>query len=608
MANSLDYNKMNMYGQYTVPNSDVMINLGVGQPRNLILSKPVEIMKKYMKEYSSEILSVDVLQYGDIKGYYRFRYFLSEFLNKYNYKSKPEHFFQTNGATEAVSLITTLFSSNDDIIIVENPTYFLMINIFKEMNRNIIGINMDNNGFNIKELKKVLENYSKQKVLFYGIPFNHNPTGISWSEECKIELCQLLDKYKNFTVMTDEVYQLLNFDKTYYTPMSEYHNNIITIGSFSKVIAPALRIGWIYTKNDSYMNRLISSSSRDSSGGNNVLGSLLVEKMLINGDVDKLLDSEKSRLNNNISYIRDYMEKYTSKYFDYKMPKGGYFIWLKLKQKYNSFNICDSDIMNKFKVKYHNGYKFSINKDFSNYIRLSISFYTKEEIIKGLERLTNIMESFISKKYIKVVGIYGYKGRLGSLIVKECNNNNIKYNGLDELAISESYDCIIDVTSTDGTKKMLNTFLQLHIYPTLIIGTTGHNSDTIKLFKKYGKYGGIYYLSNFSSGVRMLKNFIKSNSNKFNDYKVSIDETHHIHKKDTPSGTAISLAECFDDNNIQIMSHRKEEVFGEHKITISNDYEVIEITHKALKRELFAKGCIKFINDIDFTKKGFYLF
>jgi len=297
----------NTYGQYIVPDSEEMINLGVGQPRNSILNNPVSLMKKYMNKYSNENLPDDVLQYGDIAGYERFRYVLSEFLKKYNYdfKCSPSNFFQTNGATEAVSLITTILTDHDDIIVVENPTYFLMINIFKELGREVFPINIDKDGFDYKDLDKILSHFSKNsesKVLFYGIPFNHNPTGFSWSENRKEKLVYLLNKYKNFYVMTDEVYQLLDFEKSPPKPLADYHPRIMTIGSFSKVIAPAFRIGWIYNKGN-LIEKLKLSASRDSSGGNNVLSSLIVERMLVNGDVDKLLMSERKRLQENMKYI-----------------------------------------------------------------------------------------------------------------------------------------------------------------------------------------------------------------------------------------------------------------------------------------------------------------
>ena len=601
------------YGQYTVPDSEEMINLGVGQPRNSCLNYPLSLMKKYMEQYSKEFLPDDVLQYGDIPGYKRFRFVLSEFLKKYNYDSKctADNFFQTNGATEAVSLITTILTNHDDIIIVENPTYFLMINIFKELGREVFPIDINEEGYDYNQLDNILSHFkrsSDSRVLFYGIPFNHNPTGFSWSEQRKKQLVNLLNRYDNFYVMTDEVYQLLDFNKSPEKPLADYHERILTIGSFSKVIAPAFRIGWIYNKGD-VLDKFKLSAARDSSGGNNVINSLIVERMLVNGDVDKMLVSERKRLYENLKYIEPFLKENLSKYFIFNIPKGGYFLWLKLRSEFK-FEDEIFEKMEEFKVKFHRGNKFGIGDVFRNYLRLSLSFYTKEDILRGCVRLLKLMKHLDGKRTIKnnfdKIGLFGHNGRLGSLIASKMKMENIMYNNVDSLENIGNFDCIVDVTSTQGTNEMIKVLQKKKYYPTLIVGTTGHGDETKNLFEEYGKYGRIYYLSNFSTGIQMLKQFIKENSSKFENYQIKLEETHHLLKKDSPSGTALSLSKCFEHNNVRISSIRQGDVFGEHKLIISNDSEVIEITHSAKNRELFSNGCVNFLKNLEEQENGYY--
>lgn len=597
-----EFNKMNSYGQYVVPDSKEMINLGVGQPRTNIFKNIVKSFQDYMREYSETDLSDELLQYGDIPGYYRFRKVLSEFLNKNGYiESKPENFFQTNGVTEAVQILTILLTKKDSLIVVENPTYFLMINIFKELGRQVVGINMNENGFNVSELKSILEKNTDRDILFYGIPFNHNPTGVSWSGDTAWELCQLLDKHENLKVITDEVYQLLNFyeDKNY-SPMADYHQRIITMGSFSKVLAPAFRIGWIYSKNMSILEKLKKSASRDSSGGNNVISSLIVEKFIKTNRITEILNSEKKRLRENLNFVKKYLTGTLSEYFDFKLPNGGYFLWLKLKNKYLSYQTDIFYQMEKYKVKFHCGNKFSISKDFGECLRLSLSFYTKEEILEGLERLNNLMKNLTNKKN---VGIFGYNGKLGSLICQELKKQKIKFGKIKTLENLKEFDVIIDVTSKKGTKELFYYLNSYQLYPSLIVGTTGH--DNLDDFKKYGDNGLVYYVSNFSPGIRMLKEFLRKNS--FENYNVLIEETHHIHKKDSPSGTAKSLADSLEMKDIEINSVRVGEVFGDHNIFLRNDNEEIEIKHSAKNRNLFAIGCVDLLLSLELSnKKGFY--
>lgn len=403
---------MSNYGQYVVSNASEMVNLGVGQPRNEVLKRPLEYTKKYLSELSYDETSVmepEVLQYGDIPGYYRFRKALSNYLNTKSYSSKPENFFQTNGVTEAVSLITLLLTRPTDLLVVEDPTYFLMINIFKELGRDVSKVNLLSSGPDLSELEKIIQENSHRTIMFYSIPFNHNPTGINYNDSTKTRIVELLDNYENFYMMTDEVYQLLDFESTKPPkPMAEYHTKIITMGSFSKVIAPAFRIGWIYSKNQEIIKTLNKSASRDSSGGNNVLNSLIVEKMLDNGDVNHLLKFEKERLQNNLYQINPIIKK-LDKFFDCDIPIGGYFVWFQLREKYQYLKNQIFEQMENYKVKFHCGSKFSLNKNFDDCLRISLSFYQPDEIKLGLERLYSLMKDIYLSSNIFV---NGNKGKL----------------------------------------------------------------------------------------------------------------------------------------------------------------------------------------------------
>lgn len=144
----------------------------------------------------------------------------------------------------------------------------------------------------------------------------------------------------------------------------------------------------------------------------------------------------------------------------------------------------------------------------------------------------------------------------------------------------------------------------------VISGTTGwlDKYDEVEELCKV-KEGTFLYASNFSLGVNVffaLNSYLAKLMNPLNQYEVSLEEIHHIHKLDAPSGTAISLAEDIisqtryegwlmkeaDDNTIKIMSERKGEIPGTHKVIYSSDVDSIEIEHIAHSREGFALGAV----------------
>jgi 4-hydroxy-tetrahydrodipicolinate reductase len=200
------------------------------------------------------------------------------------------------------------------------------------------------------------------------------------------------------------------------------------------------------------------------------------------------------------------------------------------------------------------------------------------------------------------VYLQGKNGKLGSLIFVELNKQG--YQITEDLFQAT---IIIDVSSPLGTEELLNKLLEKEYYPTVLVGTTGHKN--FNKFDEYGENGKIFYMSNFSQGIRMIKNMIEKMVTHYqlDDYTIRIEEIHHINKKDKPSGTAISIKEVFENDLIEIISHRVEDVFGDHLIILENENERIEIKHVAKNRELFAKGCVDFILDIKSYFKTFYI-
>ena len=152
----MNINNKPTYGQYIVPFANEMVNFGVGQPCNDEL--PLDIIKSGCKMIS-KINDKSLLQYGDIPGYMGFRQELSKFLiKKYNKNVDPNELFITNGVTGAISLICSLYKNKVKKIYVEEPTYFLVINIFKEFGFEIETIKMDVDGLDIYDLENKLEN------------------------------------------------------------------------------------------------------------------------------------------------------------------------------------------------------------------------------------------------------------------------------------------------------------------------------------------------------------------------------------------------------------------------------------------------------------------
>ena len=200
---------------------------------------------------------------------------------------------------------------------------------------------------------------------------------------------------------------------------------------------------------------------------------------------------------------------------------------------------------------------------------------------------------------IKVV-ISGY-GRMGHMVEKELQSRGIELVQASEDITATPKDgakeCVcIDFTTPEAFRKNYPFIAQN--FKAAVIGTTGWNdikADVIKAFQDAGT--PMIYASNFSLGVNALYKAVEKVATLLKDagYTPEIEEIHHIHKLDAPSGTAKTLAQKVEENFGQtphITSIREGEVAGIHTLTLESDCDKLTFTHEAFSREGFAKGAV----------------
>lgn len=206
------------------------------------------------------------------------------------------------------------------------------------------------------------------------------------------------------------------------------------------------------------------------------------------------------------------------------------------------------------------------------------------------------------------VGIVGISGRMGEALSELITKDpalelvgGVRKEGSKDLeksifSLASKSDVIIDFSFPTALKDILkaSTFYK----KPLIIGTTGYSQEELGEIKKASNSIAILQSFNFSLGIAICKALTKLASKKaFGLFDIEISETHHVNKKDKPSGTALILKDAIG-HEVKIRSFRKGLVVGKHKVSFSSDEEKFEISHEALSRNVFAKGaiaCAKFI-------------
>lgn len=358
------------------------INFGIGQPSADLL--PVELVRRASDAFFAGAQPFD-LNYGVPRGDPRFLDALADFLsNGYEAPATPDSLFVTGGNSQAMSLVSTVFARPGDTIFVEEPSYFLAFRIFRDHGLDVVGIPMDDDGPRVAALEAALDAHTP--AFFYTIPSYHNPTGISSSAARRNDIVALASKH-GFLVVADEPYQLLHYGGK---PAPAYGTMIdsgvvLSLGSFSKILAPAMRLGWIQAP-DELLRRILRIGLIHSGGCINHISSHIARHAMRSG----LLDAHIGNLRTAYRGRLDAMHATLTEHFDgiaeWTRPGGGYFMWLRLlDESIDTSRLKDAALS--AETGFSAGSLFSGSGDMKNCLRLSFAHYHEDDIREGIARL-----------------------------------------------------------------------------------------------------------------------------------------------------------------------------------------------------------------------------
>lgn len=366
------------------PIASDFIDLGTGDPQLNLL--PLELIRD-AAIHRLGLGEREYLQYGLEQGDGYFRDALAKFLSaRYGFYVSHEDLFTTSGISSALALLCTLFTKPGDTIFVEEPSYFLALRIFADYGLRVASIRTDEAGLVIDDLVTALKE-STPKFL-YIVPTFQNPSGHTLSQERREQLVELAKKH-DFLILADEVYQFLSYTQTPPQSFGAYidSEHVISLGSFSKILAPGLRLGWLQT-HSSIMHRIITCGMLDSGGGMNPFTSAIVRSLIENGGLEKNISALQTVLGNRVHKMSALLRTHIPQ-AQFTAPHGGYFFWLQipgmdmreLRRKAQSQ-----------KVDLRPGILFSSQKRLMDHFRLSVSFYDVPQLEEGILRLKRCFE------------------------------------------------------------------------------------------------------------------------------------------------------------------------------------------------------------------------
>ncbi len=357
------------------------INFGIGQPSADLL--PVDIVHAASESFFANAEPLE-LNYGVTAGDARFLDSLAEFLSAgYGVPTSPGELFVTGGNSQALDLVSTVYAKPGDTVFVEEPSYFLAFQIFRDHGLNIVGIPVDDEGLCVDALQRELA--SHKPAFLYTIPSYHNPGGQSTSDERRKQIVELATLH-DFLIVADEVYQLLYY---FDPPPPAYgtvtaSERVVSLGSFSKILAPAMRLGWIQTS-ENLRRKLAANGFINSGGSINHFSSHIVRQAIDSGALASHIEKLKGVYRDRVETMDKALNEHFSGIATWQRPEGGYFFWLEFDESVDTTALRDR--ARDVEAGFQSGTVFSSKGELRNCLRLSFAHYSNDDIREGIRRL-----------------------------------------------------------------------------------------------------------------------------------------------------------------------------------------------------------------------------
>lgn len=340
-----------------------------------------------IKRISNEILNKNpilALQYSLTEGYTPLRNVLKErMLKEGNFNSDKDELIITSGAQQSNELCAKVLCDEGDTIICEAPSFIGSLNAFKSYNVNLVGIELEEDGINLEKLEEAIKTNQNTKLI-YLIPNFQNPTGRTMSLEKRKRVYELAEKYDIF-ILEDNPYGDIRFagEHTQSIKSMDTDGRVIYSGTFSKVLAPGIRVGYCSAPKEIISKIVVCKQVSDVH--TNIWAQVLAERFLSTCDMENHLRQIRKIYKHKCELMLSEIKKNFSDKIKYTVPEGGLFIWCTLPEGYDMMSFCKRAV-EEYKVAVVPGTAFTVNEtDKTTSFRLNFSTPTDDEIIKGCE-------------------------------------------------------------------------------------------------------------------------------------------------------------------------------------------------------------------------------
>lgn len=360
---------------------------GLPAPECLPAADVARVTAKVLAEKPAEIL-----QYGATEGYKPLIESVAKFAERKGIFPSPSQILIVSGGQQGIDLTFKAFINKGDVVLVENPTYLAAMHILKTYEGVAVGVESDDDGLNIGDLEKKMIEY-KPKIL-YLVPDFSNPTGKTLSLQKRSKVVELAREH-SVIVLEDDPYGELRFDGTRVQSIKslDASGQVVYVSSFSKIIAPGLRVGFVIADDAVIKKMAIGKQAADVLTCQ--LSQAIVDAYLREGLLQPHLQNILPIYKRKKDTMKNALKKYMPSTISFTNPDGGLFLFGEFENKEIDTAAIFEDAVSKSKCAYVPGAPFFAQGGHGNTFRLNFSAASERDIDKGISRLANYFKHIL---------------------------------------------------------------------------------------------------------------------------------------------------------------------------------------------------------------------
>lgn len=346
-----------------------------------------------VQEIAADILKnrpIDALQYGVTEGYPELISLIkTRMKSKYGIGRDFDSIIITSGAQKVMDLSTKVLCNEGDVVICESPSFIGSLNCFRSYNAKLVGVPVDADGMNIEALEKALDKNPNAKMI-YTIPNFQNPAGVTMSFEKRRKLYELA-KAHNVMILEDNPYGDLRVAGEDVPNIKSFDEDGIVIysGSFSKILAPGIRIGFTVAPAPVVAKMTVGKQAVDVH--TTQLMQMIVAEWMKRYDVDEHIEKIRKIYRRKLNLMCDMIDSELGDAVSYVRPEGGLFIWCELPEDVDALEFVKKSAENMVALVPGTAFLTDVNGK-SNAVRFNFSTPADDKIVEGMKILGRVLK------------------------------------------------------------------------------------------------------------------------------------------------------------------------------------------------------------------------